>query len=76
VFSTGGRTIGDTADAVDTPIGHVPYPAAIDTDGLHVPDADLAAALHVDGEEWAAEIPQINDWFTTFGVLDAYGPER
>lgn len=56
-----------TTEAVDTPIGHVPYPAVIDTDGLHVPDADLAAALHVDGEEWAAEIAQITDWFTTFG---------
>ena len=56
-----------TADAVDTPIGHVPYPAAIDTDDLPISDADLAAALHVDGVEWAAEIPQIVEWFTKFG---------
>jgi GTP-dependent phosphoenolpyruvate carboxykinase len=56
-----------TADAVDTFIGYVPYPAAIDTDGLQESEADLAAALHVDGAEWAAEIPQITEWFTTFG---------
>jgi phosphoenolpyruvate carboxykinase (GTP) len=56
-----------TADAHDTPIGLVPYPAAIDTEGLHVPDADLAAALHVDTAEWRQEIPQIREWFTKCG---------
>jgi phosphoenolpyruvate carboxykinase (GTP) len=56
-----------TADAVDTPIGHVPHPAAIDTDGLQESNADLAAALYVDGAEWAAEIPQIAEWFAAFG---------
>jgi len=54
------------ADAVDTPIGLVPYPAAIDTTGLNVSDEDLAAALHVDRAEWQAEIPQIHEWFTKF----------
>jgi len=56
-----------TADAVDTPIGLVPYPAAIDTAGLDVSDDDLAAALRVDVDEWTAEIPQITQWFATFG---------
>ena len=56
-----------TADAADTPIGHVPYPAAIDTDGLEVPDHDLAAALAVDAEEWQQEIPDIQRWFEGFG---------
>ncbi|MGE5828984.1 MAG: phosphoenolpyruvate carboxykinase (GTP) [Micromonosporaceae bacterium] len=61
-----GRLDG-TADAIDTPIGYVPTPDAIDTTGLVISDADLAAALHVDGIEWAAELPEINDWFATFG---------
>ncbi len=56
-----------TADAAHTPIGLVPYPAAIDTDGLQLSDADLAAALCVDTAEWAAEIPQIEEWFSKFG---------
>jgi phosphoenolpyruvate carboxykinase (GTP) len=56
-----------TADAADTPIGLVPYPAAIDTDGLAVSDTDLAAALRVDADEWRAELPQISEWFTRFG---------
>jgi len=56
-----------TADAVDTPIGLVPYPAAIDTDGLDAADEDLAAALHVDTAEWRQELPQISEWFARFG---------
>jgi phosphoenolpyruvate carboxykinase (GTP) len=56
-----------TADAVDTPIGYVPDPAAIDTTGLDLPDGDLAAALHVDLVGWQAEIPQIHEWFARFG---------
>ncbi|HCT77442.1 MAG TPA: phosphoenolpyruvate carboxykinase (GTP) [Micromonosporaceae bacterium] len=56
-----------TADAVDTPIGHVPYPAAIDTEGLQLSDTDLSAALRVDNDEWATEIPQITQWFHQFG---------
>ncbi len=56
-----------TADAVDTPIGYVPAPGAIDTSGLELPPADLAAALRVDPAEWTQEIPQITEWFATFG---------
>jgi phosphoenolpyruvate carboxykinase (GTP) len=56
-----------TADAVDSPIGHLPYPAALDTTGLDVSDDDLAAALRVDVAEWQAEIPQIQQWFEKFG---------
>jgi phosphoenolpyruvate carboxykinase (GTP) len=55
------------ADATPTPIGSVPYPAAIDTDGLDVSTDDLLAALRVDHDEWAAEIPHIAAWFTTLG---------
>ncbi|WP_327004331.1 phosphoenolpyruvate carboxykinase (GTP) [Dactylosporangium sp. NBC_01737] len=56
-----------TADALDTPIGLVPYPAAIDTVGMDITNDDLAAALRVDVEEWQHEIPQITEWFTRFG---------
>ncbi|GAA1388143.1 phosphoenolpyruvate carboxykinase (GTP) [Catellatospora chokoriensis] len=56
-----------TAGAVDTPVGLVPHPAAIDTEGLDLAYADLAAALHVDPTEWAVEVPQIAAWFNQFG---------
>jgi phosphoenolpyruvate carboxykinase (GTP) len=59
--------IDGQAAAVETPIGHVPSPADLDTDGLDLPEAQLAAALRVDREEWVAEVPQIQAWFDTFG---------
>ena len=59
--------IEGTAGAVDTPIGKVPSVDALDTDGLAVSDAHLAEALRVDRDEWAAEVPQIVEWFERFG---------
>ncbi|QWF22524.1 phosphoenolpyruvate carboxykinase (GTP) [Nocardioides sp. LMS-CY] len=59
--------IDGQAAAVETPIGHVPAPGSLDTDGLDLSDEALAAALHVDAEEWRAELPQIQEWFERFG---------
>jgi phosphoenolpyruvate carboxykinase (GTP) len=59
--------LDNQAAAVETPIGLVPAPGALDIDGLDVTEADLAAALAVKPEEWAAEIPQIQEWFEKFG---------
>lgn len=56
-----------TTDAADTPIGLVPYPEDLDTEGLAVSDVDLAAVLRVDPAEWGAEVPQIQEWFARFG---------
>jgi phosphoenolpyruvate carboxykinase (GTP) len=54
-------------DATETPIGYVPSPGAIDTDGLEVSDSDMAALLRVDPEDWRAEIPLIRDHLSKFG---------
>jgi len=59
--------IDGQAEAVETPIGHVPTPEALDTDGLDMTPEQLAAVLEVDVEEWKAEIPQITEWFEKFG---------
>ncbi|HET7385536.1 MAG TPA: phosphoenolpyruvate carboxykinase (GTP) [Nocardioidaceae bacterium] len=59
--------IDGKADAVETPIGYVPTPESMDTDGLDISKEELAAALDVDVEEWKAEIPQITEWFEKFG---------
>jgi phosphoenolpyruvate carboxykinase (GTP) len=59
--------IDGQAEAVETPIGHVPTPQALDTDGLDLTEEQLAKALDVDVEEWKAEIPQIAEWFEKFG---------
>jgi phosphoenolpyruvate carboxykinase (GTP) len=59
--------IDGQAAAVETPIGHVPAPGALDTDGLDLTEDRLSAALDVDVEEWRAELPQIQEWFEKFG---------
>ncbi len=59
--------VAGTVEANETPIGLVPPPESIDTDGLDVSTEQLEAALKVDVDEWKAEIPQINEWFEQFG---------
>ncbi len=59
--------IDGQAAAVETPIGHVPTPDALDTDGLDMTPGQVEAALRVDPEEWRAEVPQITAWFELFG---------
>ncbi|HEV2087012.1 MAG TPA: phosphoenolpyruvate carboxykinase (GTP) [Cryptosporangiaceae bacterium] len=61
-----GRLEG-TAAAVDTPIGRVPAPGALDVDGLDLDSADLEAALAVNPEEWKVEVPEVTAWFAKFG---------
>jgi phosphoenolpyruvate carboxykinase (GTP) len=56
-----------TADAVETPVGLVPAPGALDTTGLDMDAEDLAKALAVDPGEWRAELPLIEEWFDTVG---------
>jgi phosphoenolpyruvate carboxykinase (GTP) len=56
-----------TAAAVETPIGLVPAPGALDIEGLDLTDEQVRQALAVDPEEWKREIPQIKEWFEKFG---------
>ncbi len=60
-------------DAVTTPIGYLPAPGAIPTEGLDVSEADMAELLSVHPEEWRAEIPDIEEHFAQFG--DRLPPE-
>ncbi|MEW2355089.1 phosphoenolpyruvate carboxykinase (GTP) [Spirillospora sp. NPDC029432] len=55
------------ADAVKTPIGHLPTKAALDTDGLDLADADLETLLSVDTEVWKEEAALVPAHFETFG---------
>ncbi|HYI63119.1 MAG TPA: phosphoenolpyruvate carboxykinase (GTP) [Acidimicrobiales bacterium] len=56
-----------TAEAVDTAIGRVPTPAALDTDGLDVDEATVTELLKVDNEAWRGEIPLIEEHFAFIG---------
>lgn len=55
------------ADAIETPIGYVPTVESLDTDGLEMTAEQIQEALKVSPQEWAAELPQIREWFDKFG---------
>ena len=61
-----GRCEG-TAEAVETPIGLVPAAGELDTRGLDVSDAALAALLEVDAAAWRAEVPLVEEHLAQFG---------
>jgi phosphoenolpyruvate carboxykinase (GTP) len=54
-------------NAVDTPIGFVPSPDAIERGGLEISDDDMALLLKVDPAEWVEAITGQEDFFETFG---------
>jgi phosphoenolpyruvate carboxykinase (GTP) len=55
------------AAAVETPIGYVPTPGALDLSGLDLDSDDLASALRVDPGEWRGEVALIEEWFVKIG---------
>jgi phosphoenolpyruvate carboxykinase (GTP) len=61
------RRCENAAEAVETPIGNVPAPGAIDRDGLDVSEEDIAELLRVDSEEWKIELPAIRQHLARFG---------
>jgi phosphoenolpyruvate carboxykinase (GTP) len=60
------RVNGD-AEAVETPIGLLPTPDALDTDGLEIAPADLETLLAVDTAGWKDAVPQIREHYAQFG---------
>lgn len=62
-----------TAEAIDTPIGHVPTMGSLDLSGLDVDDDATAELLRVDIDGWLQEIPLIKEFYDTFG--DRMPPE-
>jgi phosphoenolpyruvate carboxykinase (GTP) len=53
--------------AIDTPIGRVPAPDAIDIDGLDIDPEVLHELVSVDAESWRHEIPQIEAHYEEMG---------
>jgi phosphoenolpyruvate carboxykinase (GTP) len=56
-----------TAQAVDTPIGRLPAPGALDVSGLSVSASALEELLRVDVEGWTNELPVMKVHFDKFG---------
>jgi phosphoenolpyruvate carboxykinase (GTP) len=59
--------IEGTGKAIETPIGYVPSPGAIDTSGLNVSDADMTELLKVDTNDWLKEVESIKIHYSQFG---------
>jgi phosphoenolpyruvate carboxykinase (GTP) len=58
---------GGLGKAVDTPIGRMPSPDALDLSGLDLAPEVLEELLQVDIPGWKAEIPLISEYFEQFG---------
>lgn len=54
-------------EAVETPIGYVPGPGGIDTTGLSIAPGAMEELLRVDAKGFAAEWPQLNEFYAKFG---------
>jgi phosphoenolpyruvate carboxykinase (GTP) len=54
------------AHATETPIGLVPEPDDLDTNGLNISREDLVKLLSVDIDGWLAEVPRIKEHFAKF----------
>ena len=65
--------------AVDTPIGYVPTPDAIDRTGLTLPTETLARLLRVDAAEWVEAVEGQEHYLHSFGahlpkaIMDEHG---
>ena len=63
----------ETTGAIDTAIGRMPTPDAIDIGGLDVSSEDMGDLLSVDVAGWNAELPLIEEHYAKFG--DRLPPE-
>lgn len=54
-------------EAVETPLGFIPPPGALDLSGLQIPPEDMDELLAVDREAWRAELDLIREHFAGFG---------
>jgi phosphoenolpyruvate carboxykinase (GTP) len=61
------RRCDGAVQADDTPIGRVPTPGSLDTEGLSIDDADMAELFRVDASEWMPEVDPIREFYAQFG---------
>ncbi len=62
------QRLDGAAEAVETPIGRVPSPAALDVSGLALSPRALATLLSVDLDVWAEETSLIPEHYRKFGA--------
>ena len=59
--------VNGEADAIDTPIGRLPVPGALELSGLKISQQAIDELLRVDIDGWRAEVPLIKQHFEMFG---------
>lgn len=60
------RVSGD-GSAVESPIGYLPRPGALDTSGLKITPEALEQLFKIDKEAWNREVVELDHYFTLFG---------
>jgi len=55
------------AEAVDTPIGRIPAPGALNTDGLDITVEKLAELFAINTDSWLAETDLTQEYYAEFG---------
>jgi phosphoenolpyruvate carboxykinase (GTP) len=58
--------VAGRGEAVETPIGLLPAPGALNVEGLGLSESALERLLHVDLEAWRREVPLIREHYATF----------
>jgi phosphoenolpyruvate carboxykinase (GTP) len=53
--------------ALETPIGHVPAPGSVNTQGLTMAPGAMEELLRIDPKAWLAEGPQLAEFYAKFG---------
>ncbi len=61
------RRCDDESETVDSPIGLLPAPGELNTDGLEISDEALEQLLSVDDEALRAQMPQLEEHLARFG---------
>jgi phosphoenolpyruvate carboxykinase (GTP) len=61
------RRCDGAAEAQETPIGNIPTPEALNTEGLEIDAHDLAEILRFNANEWRIELPAVHEHFARFG---------
>jgi phosphoenolpyruvate carboxykinase (GTP) len=67
------RCEGEEGEVVETPIGLVPTPAALNTNGLELGERELSELLSVDSDDLRQQLPQVKEHLARFG--DRLPPE-
>ena len=61
------RRCEGAGEARETPIGLVPGEGGLDLEGLDIDPEAVSELLHVEPEEWKAQLPQVHEHFARFG---------